>query len=532
MMNFVLQNQLKFKKLNLLIGFILSLAGCALGPDFKKPDPPKVTSFTETPVAEKLSTAPTIGGAEQNIVIGVDIPAEWWTLYHSPELNEMITRAIKRNPNLGAADATLRVALENANAQFGSLLLPSISGNAFANRQQINSSSYGLATDGISSPGPSIYNVYNTSVNLSYTLDFFGRNRRAVESAVAKAEIQQFILEGTYLSLTANVVTTAIKEAATRAQYESNNEIFLAQKNLADVIEKQLEIGTASRVALSSQRALAASSKLDLLNIEKSLAFTRNQLAVYVGDFPGDSAIAKFDLSKLKLPENIPLSIPSELVRQRPDIRAAEAYMKSTNALVGVATANLLPQITLTSSIGSQALTTGALFSANSAVWSIGGGLLQPIFQGGALLAQRRGAIAQYESAVFQYQSTVLTAFQEVANALQALDLDAQALQAASVAERNSHAYWKIVEQQYQLGTSSYLDVLVAQNQYQKNKFALIQAQANRFSNTAALFVALGGGWWNRNGPAYSSSQAQVKTEDGKQNAAVSSTVNQEASKQ
>jgi NodT family efflux transporter outer membrane factor (OMF) lipoprotein len=244
-----------------------------------------------------------------------------------------------------------------------------------------------------------------------------------------------------------------------------------------------------------------------LLNIDKNLSFTRNQLAVYVGDFPGNAQLAKFDLAKLNLPERIPLSIPSDLVRQRPDIRAAEAYIKSTNALVGVATANLLPQITLSGAMGSQALTTGALFGPNAAIWSVAGGVFQPLFQGGALLAQRRSAIATYEAAVFQYQATVLNAFQEVANALQALESDALALRAASDAERNALEYLNLLEEQYKLGTGSYLAVLIAQRQYQQTKFRLIDVQASRFANTAALFAALGGGWWNRSGPAF---QAQA----------------------
>ena len=485
----------------------LGLTACAVGPDFKKPDPPKVGTYTEKPVSSELATAPSIGGSKQSLDPGADIPAEWWSLYRSPELDALIKQALKRNPNLASADATLRAAQENANAIFGSLLFPSIGLGASATRQQITPSTFGL-----SSGNPNIFNLYNTSVSVNYNLDVFGGARRAVQSAQAQAEITGFQLEGAYLSLTANIVTTAIREAALRAQYQSNLEIYEAQKNLADLIRKQLEIGTASRVDLTSQVALAASSQIDLLNLDKNLSFTRNQLAVYVGDFPGNAQLAKFDLAKLNLPERIPLSIPSDLVRQRPDIRAAEAYIKSTNALVGVATANLLPQITLSGAMGSQALTTGALFGPNAAIWSVAGGVFQPLFQGGALLAQRRSAIATHEAAVFQYQATVLNAFQEVANALQALESDALALQAASEAERNALEYLNLLEQQYKLGTGSYLAVLIAQQQYQQTKFRLIDVQASRFANTAALFAALGGGWWNRSGPAF---QTQVSEQVG-----------------
>jgi len=469
-----------------------------VGPDFKKPDTPKVGTYTEVPVSSELATAPSIGGSKQSLNPGADIPAEWWSLYRSPELDALIKQALQRNPNLASADATLRAAQENANAVFGSLLFPNIGLGASATRQQITPSTFGLT-----SGNPNIFNLYNTSVSVNYNVDVFGGARRAVQSAQAQAEITGFQLEGAYLSLTANIVTTAIREAALRAQYQSNLEIYESQRNLADLIRKQLEIGTASRVDLSSQVSLAASSQIDLLNIDKNLSFTRNQLAVYVGDFPGNAQLAKFDLAKLNLPESIPLSVPSDLVRQRPDIRAAEAYIKSTNALVGVATANLLPQITLSGAMGSQALTTGALFGPNAAIWSVAGGVFQPLFQGGALLAQRRSAIATYEAAVFQYQATVLNAFQEVANALQALESDALALRAASEAERNALEYLNLLEQQYKLGTGSYLAVLIAQRQYQQTKFRLIDVQASRFANTAALFAALGGGWWNRSGPAF-----------------------------
>ncbi|MEI6756157.1 MAG: efflux transporter outer membrane subunit, partial [bacterium] len=265
----------------------------------------------------------------------------------------------------------------------------------------------------------------------------------------------------------------------------------------------QLKIGTVNKVDLTSQLTLVASSQVDLFNYERNLAFARNQLAVLVGELPSNANISKFDLSNLHLPEKLPLSVPSSLVRQRPDVRAAEAMIKSTNALVGVATANLLPQFNITGAIGSAALSSANLFGPNAALWSIAGGIFQPLFQGGQLLAQRRGAIANYEQAVYQYQATVLKAFQEVADALRALETGAQALKAASDAERYAYETLDLVEQQYKLGTASYLAVLYYQNQYQQAKVKSVAAQATRFSDTAALFTALGGGWWNREGPAF-----------------------------
>ncbi|MBU3556421.1 efflux transporter outer membrane subunit [Polynucleobacter sp. Ross1-W9] len=489
----------QFSRLNLLaLICAATISACAVGPDFKQPEAPKTSSYTETPLAKKLTPAPGVpGGTDQEFVEGADIEAQWWELYKSPELDALIKRALEQNPNLGAADAALRAAQENVNAQIGGQYFPAIGVGANALRQKQPSAVYGM------NYGSDTYNLYNTTVNVTYKLDVFGGARRAVEGARAQAEVAQFQLEGAYLSLTANVVTSAVREAALRAQMQATEEILKAQTNLAEVTEKQLIIGTVSKVDVTSQRTLVSNSQVDLFNYERNLAFARNQLAVLVGEIPSNANIAKFDLANLHLPEKLPLSVPSSLVRQRPDVRAAEAQLKAQNAFVGVATANLLPQFNITGSIGAASLTSNGLFGPNSALWSLGGGILQPLFQGGQLLAQRRGAIANYELAAFQYQATVLNAFQEVANALRALETGAQALKAASDAERYAYETLDLVQQQYKLGTASYLAVLYYQNQYQQAKVKSVSAQATRFSDTAALFAALGGGWWNREGPAF-----------------------------
>jgi NodT family efflux transporter outer membrane factor (OMF) lipoprotein len=494
-----LPKALTISRLNLLLFMCAGLlSACAVGPDFKQPDPPKTSSYTESPLSQKLTIASGVpGGTPQEFAEGAEIEAQWWELYKSPELDALIKKALQQNPNLGAADAALRVAQENVNAQIGGLFFPSVSLGGSAVREKQPSAVYGL------NYGTDTYNLYNTSVNVTYKLDVFGGARRAVEGARAQAEVARFQLEGAYLSLTANVVTGAIKEAALRAQMQATEEILKAQTNLAEVTEKQLKIGTVNRVDLTSQQTLVANSQVDLFSYERNLAFARNQLAVLVGELPSNANITKFDLSTLHLPEKLPLSVPSSLVRQRPDVRAAEAQLKAQNAFVGVATANLLPQFNITGSIGAASLTSNNLFGPNSSLWSLGGGILQPLFQGGQLLAQRRGAIASYEQAAFQYEATVLNAFQEVANALRALETGAQALKAASEAERYAYETLDLVQQQYKLGTASYLAVLYYQNQYQQAKVKSVSAQATRFSDTAALFAALGGGWWNREGPAF-----------------------------
>jgi len=497
-------------RLNLLLVICTAaLSACAVGPDFKQPDPPKTSSYTEGPLSQKLTTAAGVpGGTPQEFNEGADIEAQWWELYKSPELDALIKKALEQNPNLGAADAALRAAQENVNAQMGGQYFPQVGVGANALRQKQPSAVYGL------NYGTDTYNLYNTSVNVTYKLDVFGGARRAVEGARAQAEVAQFQLEGAYLSLTGNVVTAAIKEAALRAQMLATEEILKAQTNLAELTEKQLKIGTVNKVDLTSQQTLVASSQADLFNYERNLAFARNQLAVLVGEIPSNANISEFDLSNLHLPEKLPLSVPSTLVRQRPDIRAAEAQLKAQNAFVGVATANLLPQFNITGSIGAASLTSNNLFGPNSSLWSLGGGILQPLFQGGQLLAQRRGAIANYEKAAFQYQATVLSAFQEVANALRALETGALGLKAASDAERYAFETLDLVQQQYKLGTASYLAVLYYQNQYQQAKVKSVSAQATRFSDTAALFTALGGGWWNREGPAFKPKDIANKDQD------------------
>ena len=298
------------------------LSACAVGPDFKQPDPPKTSTYTESPLTQKLTTAPGVpGGTEQEFIEGADIEAQWWELYKSAELDLLIKKALQQSPNLGAADAALRAAQENVNAQIGGQYFPAIGLNGGAVRQLQPAAIYGLPY------GSDTYNLYNTSVNVTYKLDVFGGARRSVESAQAKAEIAQFQLEGAYLSLTSNIVTGAVREAALRAQMQATEEILKAQTNLAELTEKQLKIGTVSKVDVTSQRTLVSNSQVDLLNYERNLAFARNQLAVLVGELPSNANITKFDLNTLQLPQKLPLSVPSSLVRQRPDVRSAtEVY--------------------------------------------------------------------------------------------------------------------------------------------------------------------------------------------------------------
>ena len=473
----------------------LLLAGCMVGPDFQRPDAPPATRYTEQPLPQETVSAPATGGAAQRFVAGGNLPEQWWSLYRSEPLDRLIRDALADSPTLAAARATLRQAQENLTAQTGALLYPGVDASASATRQKISNASFGQ------SGTTPIFNLYNASVNVSYMLDVFGGNRRQLESLAALVDYQNYQLEGAHLALTANIVTAAIREAALRAQIESTREILAAEQDQVRRVERQYELGGVGRLELVAQRAQAAQTEATLPPLESALAQTRHLLAVLTGRLPSEVTVPEFTLETLHLPEEVPVSLPSELVRQRPDIRASEALLHQASAQIGVATANLYPQITLTGSFGAQSNQLHNLFAGPS-LWSIGAGLLQPLFHGGQLEAERRAAIAAYEAAQAQYQETVLQGFRNVADALRALEEDARTVKAQSEAEALARDRLELTRKQYQLGGTSYLALLDAQRQYNLAHFGLVLTQGTRYADTAALFQALGGGWWNREGAA------------------------------
>ena len=467
------------------LAFLL-LAGCAVGPDFLRPEPPKDAAYTAEPVT---ATAPAAGEA-QHFAAGQEIPAAWWPLFKSPRLNTLIEQALRASPNIEAAKAALAQAHEltlSGEAAF----FPTLQGSAGASRNLTPNATLSPAT----ATGNPYYSLYTTQLAVSYMPDVFGGTRRQVESSVAQAEFQRFQLEAAYLTLASDVVVSVVQEASLRAQIAATQDIIDIESQQLDVLQHQFELGGASRAAVLAQAATLAQTRATLPPLAKQLAQERNLIATLAGRFPNDPPAETFELSTLYLPQELPLSLPSRLVEQRPDIRSAEALLHSASAQVGVATANLLPQITLTGQYGT--ISTGNPL-AGLPVWSIGAGLTQPLFRGGELLHARRAAVAAYEEAAAQYRSTVLTAFQNVADALRALQSDADALSAQVVAERAAADSLDIARRQFQLGAINYLLLLNAEQTYQQAHIALVQAQANRYADTAALFQALGGGWWNR----------------------------------
>ena len=468
------------------------LSGCAVGPDYRAPNVPAVGLYTERPQPERTAAAPVRGGEVQRFEVGAKISAEWWTLFGSPELDGLMRTALSGHPTLAAAQAALRQAEENLNAQYA-VLYPSVDAGLSARRQRISGASVGNPAI----PG-SVFNLYNASVNVSYAIDLAGGARRELEALQAGIEFQRFQLEATYLSLTGNIATTAFREASLREQLRATRDIVDSQERQLQLVEKQFALGALSRADVLAQRAQLAQTRANLPPLEKALAQTRNQLAVLIGKFPDEARLPELDLAVFQLPQNLPVSLPSDLVRQRPDIRSAETVLHQTNARIGVAQALMFPQLTLSGSYGTASTSSSSLFDRSNLIWNIGANLLQPIFHAGQLQARKRGAQAAYDQAFAEYQQTVLGAFQNVADVLFALEFDAVALKAQADAEAAARESLEMTIKQLQFGSASYLVLFNAQRQYEQAKIGLVQAQAARYADTAALFQALGGGWWNR----------------------------------
>jgi len=470
---------------------VLSAAGCTVGPDFKKPDKPTQQGYTPEPLAPQTASAPGHAGEAQSFAPGADIPGQWWDLYQSAELNGLIAQALKANPDLDAAQATLRQANELFYAQQGTLF-PTISGNASATQQKANAVQFGQSN------APLFYGLTSASLNISYAPDIWGGTRRSVESQKAQVDYQRFQLEATYLTLTSNVVVAAINLAALRGQIVATETIIKIENDALRVVQSQFDLGGASRADVLQQQAQLAATQVLLPPLQKQLAQQRNQLMTFLGKTPEDDAGQGLQLTNLQLPGELPLSLPSQLVEQRPDVQAAEATLHSASAEIGVAISNQLPQFNITGLWGAASGGFGTLFAASSGVWSLGASVAQTLFDGGQLEHKKLAAVAAYDASAAKYRSTVLLAFQDVANALRALQADADLLKAATTAESTAQQSLNLTQQQFQVGAVNYVQLLNAQQTYQNALLSRVRAQANRFSDTAALFQALGGGWWNR----------------------------------
>lgn len=468
----------------------IALAGCTVGPDFKRPEVPANADYSREKLTATAQADIDAGGAAQRLIAGMDIPGQWWALFRSPTLNALVEEALRANPDVSAAQAALRQANELVYADQASLF-PSVNANASKTREKVSGVTAGL-------PESPILTVSSASLNVSYAPDVFGGTRRQIESTTAQAEYERFQLEATYLTLTANVVNTAISLASVRDQVAATETIIRLQSDQLDVLQAQRRLGAIGDSDVLTQQTALAQTRATLPPLQKQLAQTRNQLMAYLGRFPNQDRGEAFNLASLHLPQELPVSLPSAIVGQRPDVRSAQAQLHQASANIGVAVANQLPQFSITGSLGSTVASGTKLFSAGTGVWSLAGSIAQPIFDAGALEHRKRAAVAAYDESAARYRGTVITAFQDVANSLRALEADADALNQQVVAERSAQANLDLVQAQFKLGAVAYINLLNAQQSYQNTVLSRVKAQAARYSDTTALFQALGGGWWNR----------------------------------
>ncbi|MFT4116141.1 efflux transporter outer membrane subunit [Bradyrhizobium sp.] len=466
------------------------LAGCAVGPDFSPPPAPDVARFTPEKLASPGVAADGPRVPRQRFVDGADMPALWWAAFRSKPLNELIRLSVQHNPSLQSAEAAIRVANYNALAQRG-LFFPQVGVNYTPSDQQVSNMATGNAVD---SP-QSRYTLHTVQLAISFVPDIWGQNVRAVESLDAQTEQAQYQLEAAYLALTANVVTAAIQEASLRGQIAATERIVKIERDILGILKSQFNAGQAAQVDVLTQETALAQAEQTLPPLQKQLAVQRDLLTALAGQFSADEILQRFDLQHLTLPANLPVSLPSTMVAQRPDVRAAEANMHSASAQIGVAIAARLPNLTLTGNPGTSAFKPAELFTQGTLFYTVAASATQPLFDGMTLYHKQKAAEASLDQAEALYRQTVITAMQNVADALRSLQADARSVQAAIKAETAAKASLDIVQKQLVLGQITQVTVLNAQQAYFNAAITRVQAEATRLSDTAALFMALGGGW-------------------------------------
>lgn len=471
-------------------GASLWLASCAVGPNFAPPRAPDVTRYTPEPTASPRNDADGPSVPRQRFVDGADIPTRWWAAFRSKPLNELIRLSIEHNPSLQSAEAAIRVANFNALAQRG-LFFPQVGVNYTPSDQQTSNN---VTSNPVESP-QSRYTLHTAQLNISFVPDVWGQNTRAVESLDAQTEQAQFQLEAAYLALTANVVTAAIQEASLRGQIAATERIVKIERDILGILKSQFNAGQAAQVDVLTQEAALAQAEQTLPPLQKQLAVQRDLLTALAGQFSADEVLQTFDLRRLTLPANLPVSLPSTLVAQRPDVRAAEANMHSASAQIGVAIAARLPNLTLTGNPGTSAFKPAQLFTQGTLFYTVAASATQPLFDGLTLYHRQKAAEAALDQAQALYRQAVITAMQNVADALRNLQADARTVQAAIKAETAAKASLDIVQKQLVLGQITQVTVLNAQQAYFNAAITRVQAEATRLSDTAALFMALGGGW-------------------------------------
>jgi NodT family efflux transporter outer membrane factor (OMF) lipoprotein len=467
------------------------LAACTVGPNFKPPESPSTTRYLAA--SEGAAEAATSQAPRQTIALGQKVTTEWWALLKSPELNSLVAQAIEDSRTLESARARLAQARDSV-AAASSALYPQVSLNAGASRERLNAASFGLNQSAF--PLPPNFNLLQVGGTASYSLDLFGGTRRRIEQQSALEEFQSDQLGATYLSLTGNIIMEAIEIASLRAQSRAIGDILEIDRQNLDLVRKARLAGAVpDSDVITVETQLATDETLEPA-IDQQLSAAGHALAVLVGKPPGDWSPPEFDLTRLALPTEIPVELPSELVHQRPDIRAAEAQLHAASAQIGIATAELYPDVTLSASGGSAALHGGQLFNVAGLVWSIAAGITQPVFDGGLRRAERRAALQAFRGSAADYQQTVLVAFGQVADLLKALEHDRTLLDSQRYALEMATQSVSLQRISYGSGGSGIIGLLDAQRQHEQALLGVVRAQAQQYQDTTQLFVAMGGGWW------------------------------------
>jgi NodT family efflux transporter outer membrane factor (OMF) lipoprotein len=480
----------------MVIGALLS--ACTVGPNFKAPDSPAAARYLAASEPAGASDDAAYQSSRQTIALGEKVTADWWTVFKSPDLDSLVALSIQDSRTLESARARLAQARESV-AAASSALYPQLSLNAGVARERLNAASFGLSPSAF--PLPPNFNLLQVGATASYSLDLVGATHRRIEEQSALEEFQVDQLGATYLSLTGNVVMEAIEIAALRAQSKAVEDILEIDSQNLDLVRKARLAGAVPDSDVITAETQLATDKTLQPVIDQQLSVARHALAVLVGKSPGDWSPPEFDLSALALPTQIPVELPSELVHQRPDIRASEAQLHAASAQIGIATAQLYPDITLSAWGGSAALNGGDLFNAEGLVWSIAAGLTQPVFDAGLRRAQRRAALQAFKGSAADYQQTVLVAFGQVADLLRALEHDETLLDSQHHALDMASQSVGLQRISYGSGGSGIISLLDAQRQRQQALLGFVRAQAQQYQDTTQLFVALGGGWWSENNP-------------------------------
>jgi NodT family efflux transporter outer membrane factor (OMF) lipoprotein len=476
------------------VALFLLLSGCTVGPDFKPPAAPSTARYTspdETLVGEADAGS---GPPPQTLAVGEKVAVDWWTLFQSPDLDSVVKQAIDGSPTLESAKQRLTQARE-AIAVASSGLYPQVAAGAGVDRQKVSATQFGLQPSAF--PLPPNFNLFQVGATVGYSVDVFGGTRRRIEAQSALAEFQRDQLDAAYWTLTGNTVMQAIQVAAMRAQIKSVDDLLEIDRQNLDLVRKERNAGTVPDNDVVSAESQLAEDETLLPGYEEQLSAAKHALAMLLGHSAWDWSAPDFDLSALVLPARLPVMVPSQLIRQRPDIQAAEAQLHAASAQVGVATAQLYPAITLSGGITSSALQAHELFNPAGLVWSIAAGLTEPVFDGGMRRAQRREALAAFKASAADYQQTVLQAFDQVADILQALAADTRLLSAQQHALDMASESVRLERISYTRGGTGLINLLDAQRQYQQAVLGLAGAQARRYQDTSQLLVAMGSGWWH-----------------------------------